>query len=180
MKINRNAIIAAAVAMFAAVPMVSHAADGTITFNGSITDQTCNINATGGKDFAVTLPTVSSSQLAAPGLSAGRTPFSISLSGCSTATGNVHTFFESGSTTDPVTGYLALDAGGADNVKIRVLNGSDASPIKAGFADGTQGSKSVALVGGAATLPYFAEYVTTGVAGSGSANSSVMYSIAYE
>jgi major type 1 subunit fimbrin (pilin) len=180
MKINRNAIITAAVAIFAAVPVVSHAADGTITFNGRITDQTCNINGTGGKDFSVTLPTISSSQLSSAGLSAGRTPFAISLSGCSTSTGNVHTFFEAGSTTDPVTGYLALDAGGASNVKIRLLNGSDASPIKAGFADNAQGSKSVALAGGAATLPYYAEYVTTGVAGSGPANSSVMYSISYE
>jgi major type 1 subunit fimbrin (pilin) len=180
MKINRTGIIAAAVAMFAAVPMVSHAADGTITFNGSITDQTCNINGAGGKDFAVTLPTVSSSQLNAPGLSAGRTPFVISLSGCSAQTGNVHTYFESGATTDSETGFLKLDSGGAQNVMIRLLNGSDASPIKAGFTDGEQGSKSAALVGGAATLPYYAEYVTTGVAGSGPANSSVMYSISYE
>nr|WP_245841128.1 fimbrial protein [Paraburkholderia ribeironis] len=168
--------------MIAALPLASHAADGTITFTGNITAQTCTINggSTGTNNFSVALPTVSASSLATAGQSAGRTPFNIALTGCTPGTGNVHTFFESGGTTDPATGYLILDAGGAQNVEIALLNGLDGSEIKAGFADSLQNSYPVALSNGAATLPYFAEYKATGIATAGAANSSVMYTISYQ
>ncbi|MFY0477184.1 fimbrial protein [Achromobacter marplatensis] len=160
----------------------AHAADGTITFNGQITAQTCTINGngTGAKDFTVKLPTVSSSTLANTGATAGRTPFQIALTACTPSSGNVHTFFEAGPTTDATTGNLILNAGGASNVQIGLLNASDFSPIKAGFADASQNSKSVAITTGAATLSYIAQYVATGVATAGLANSSVMYTIAYQ
>lgn len=162
----------------------AHAADGTITFNGKITAQTCTINGngSGGKNFTVTLPTVAASTLQAAASTAGRTPFSIALTDCTPTSGNVHTFFESGATTDLGTGNLILDSGPtpvATNVQIGLLN-ADASIIKAGFADAQQNSKAVALNNGAATLQYYAQYVSTGNAGAGSANSSVMYTIAYE
>jgi major type 1 subunit fimbrin (pilin) len=179
MKLNRSGMIAAAVAMAAALPMASHAADGTITFTGNVTAQTCTING-GAKDFSVNLPTVSASSLATAGETAGRTPFSIQLTNCTSGSGNVHTFFESGATTDLQTGNLIVDAGGASNVQIGLLNGADASPIKAGFADASQNSASVAISNGAATLPYFAQYVATGAATAGAANSNVMYTIAYQ
>jgi major type 1 subunit fimbrin (pilin) len=182
MKFNRSGMIAAAVAMVAALPMASHAADGTITFNGSITAQTCTINGngSGAANFTVTLPTVSVSSLTPGGAPAGRTPFNISLSGCTPNSGNVHTYFEAGPTTDATTGNLVLNAGGATNVEIGLLNGSDFSPIKAGFADASQNSQSVAITNGTATLPYYAEYVATGVPSAGAANSSVMYTLAYQ
>ncbi|SCU93441.1 F17 fimbrial protein [Cupriavidus necator] len=170
------ALIVAGTAMGA---QFAHAADGTITFNGQITAQTCTING-GNSSFAVTLPTVSASTLAASGATAGQTPFQIALTNC-TPNGSVHTFFEAGPTTDTATGNLILDAGGASNVQIRLLNGGSAnSPIKAGFADASQGSNVVAITNGSATLPYYAQYYATGVATAGTANSSVLYSIAYQ
>jgi major type 1 subunit fimbrin (pilin) len=181
MKSRHYGMIAAAAAMAFAIPMSSYAADGTITFNGSITAQTCTINGNGAgsSDFTVTLPTVSASALAAAGQTAGRTPFNIALTGCTPATGNIHTFFESGPTTDSTTGNLVLQAGGAQNVQIGLEN-ADFSPIKAGFADASQNSASVAIDSGAATLTYYAKYIATGVATAGAANSSVMYTIAYQ
>lgn len=181
MKINRFGAFAATLAMVAALPMTAHASDGTITFNGSITGQTCTINGgSGAGDFTVTLPTVSASALSSPGQTAGRTPFNIVLTGCTPGTGNVHAFFESGSTTDATTGDLILDAGGASFVQIGLLNHADGSSIKAGFADASQNSKAVALNSGAATLSYDAQYVATGVATAGAANSSVLYDIVYQ
>ncbi|MBL2545168.1 type 1 fimbrial protein, partial [Klebsiella pneumoniae] len=59
--------------MLAAAPLAANAADGTITFNGKVTDKTCTISTPGGKDFAVTLPTVSKNTLATAGAVAGRT-----------------------------------------------------------------------------------------------------------
>lgn len=166
-----------------AVSQSAAASDGQITFNGNITAQTCTINGngSGGKDFTVTLPTVSTSTLTAAGQTAGRTPFNIALSACTPASGNVHTFFEPGPTTDATTGRLVLNAGGASNVQLGLLNAADFSAIKAGFADASQNSQSVAIsASGAATLSYYVQYVATGVAGAGVANSSVLYTIAYQ
>lgn len=172
------ALIVAGTAMGA---QFAHAADGTITFNGQITAQTCTINGngSGAKDFTVTLPTVSASTLSSAGNTAGRTGFKIALTGCTPNTGNVHTFFEAGPTTDATTGNLIVNAGGATNVQIGLLN-SDFSAVKAGFADASQNSKVVAIATGSATLPYYAQYVATGAATAGVANSSVMYTIAYQ
>ncbi len=178
-------LLGAAVAAIAAVSAFSAqsalAADGTITFNGTITAQTCTINGngSGSKDFVVTLPKVSASTLSTAGQTAGRTPFNIALSGCTPDSGAVKTYFEPGSTTDTATGRLNLNAGGASNVQIGLLN-SDFTSIKAGFDDASQGSKTAAITSGSATLPYYAEYVATGAATAGAANSSVMYTIVYQ
>ncbi|WP_432261182.1 fimbrial protein [Cupriavidus sp. TMH.W2] len=176
------ALIVAGTAMGAQFAHAANA-DGQITFKGQITAQTCTINGngTGGKNFTVTLPTVSASTLANAGDTAGQTGFQIALTNCTPNTGNVHTFFEAGPTTDTTTGNLIVDAGGATNVQIRLLNGgANPAPIKAGFTDASQGSNSVAITGGSATLPYYAQYYATGAATAGAANSTVMYSIAYQ
>ncbi|RDK08678.1 fimbrial protein [Cupriavidus lacunae] len=173
------ALIVAGTAMGA---QFAHAADGTIQFTGKITAQTCTINGngSGSKDFTVALPTVSASTLNVAGNTAGRTPFQIALTGCTPNTGNVHTFFEAGPTTDASTGNLILNTGGATNVQIGLLNGGTFTAIKAGFADASQNSTVVAITSGAATLPYAAQYVATGAATAGVANSSVMYTVAYQ
>lgn len=173
-----SALILAGTAM---VAQVASANDGTITFNGQITAQTCTINGngSGAKDFLVTLPPVSTAALAIAGQTAGRTAFNIDLSACTPNSGNVHTYFEPGITTDAATGYLNLDVGGATNVQIGLLN-SDFSPIKAGFVDAAQNSKAAAIAGGSATLSYYAQYVATGATTAGAANSSVMYTLIYQ
>lgn len=156
------------------------AADGTITFTGSITASTCTING-GTKDFAVPMPTVPATSLATAGAPSGTTPFTIALTSCTPVTGTVHTYFESGVTTDTATGNLKLDAGGATNVQIQLANASDGSSIKAGFADASQNSKTAALTAGAGTLQYVARYVAVnGAAVAGPANSSVKYTISYQ
>ncbi|RZV23844.1 hypothetical protein [Acinetobacter baumannii] len=62
-------------ALIAALSVVgianAQAADGTITINGLVTDKTCDIvTPAAGKDFTVTLPTVSKQTLAVAGDSA--------------------------------------------------------------------------------------------------------------
>lgn len=158
----------------------AEAADGTITFSGSITGQSCTINGndTGAKSFTVALPAVSAASLGAAGATAGRTPFTIALTNCASGSSTPHAYFEAGPTTDANTGNLILEAGGASNVEIGLRN-ADFSPIKAGFADHLQNSHGVALTNGSATLWYYAEYVATGAATVGAANSSVLYTITY-
>ncbi|MFH4337526.1 fimbrial protein, partial [Acinetobacter baumannii] len=93
-------------ALIAALSVVgianAQAADGTITINGLVTDKTCDIVTPAGKDFTVTLPTVSKQTLAVAGDVAGRTPFQINLANCSQ--GKVATYFEPGATVDFNTG----------------------------------------------------------------------------
>ncbi|MCA7891273.1 fimbrial protein [Burkholderia cepacia] len=180
MKLAFSSIAALTIAAAAALPAVSHAADGTITINGKIGSQTCTIdgNGTGNKDFTVALPKVSTSALVSGGMTAGRTPFKIGLKNCSPAAGNVYTHFEPGTTVNSTTGQLFNAAGTAKNVEIGLLNG-DTSNIALGKAD--ENSKVVALTNGAADLPYYAQYVATGgAAGQGTVNTSVMYSIMYQ
>ncbi|WP_302058795.1 fimbrial protein [Paraburkholderia sp. CNPSo 3274] len=157
------------------------AADGTIQFTGNITAQTCTINGngSGSNNFTVALPTVSASTLATAGQTAGRTPFNIALSACTPDSGNVHTYFEAGPTVNAATGHLVLNAGGATNVEIGLQN-NNFTNIGLGAADASQNSLPVAINNGSATLNYYAQYVATAAATAGAANSSVMYTIAYQ
>ncbi len=119
MKISKlSAVLALAVSTAAISSFSAQAADGTITFNGKVTDQTCTISTPGGKDFTVTLPTVSASTLATQSATAGRTPFAINLTKCSK--GQVATYFEPGATVDFNTGRLNNQAqtDAATNVQI--------------------------------------------------------------
>ncbi|WP_421566936.1 fimbrial protein [Stenotrophomonas sp. PD6] len=157
------------------------ASDGTITFTGAVTSQTCDIDGNGGgvSDFEVALPTVSIGTLAGTGSTAGATPFTIKLTNCTPGTGNVHTYFEPGALTNAATGNLALEAGGAVDVEIGIFDNS--TKIMMGATDADQSSPAVALVGGAASINYIAKYVSVAdTVSAGAANSHVAYTIVYE
>ncbi|KVL24393.1 fimbrial protein [Burkholderia ubonensis] len=159
----------------------AHAADGTITIMGEITSQTCSISGNGGgKDFTVDLPTVSTSALSSTGTTAGRKPFKLSLTNCTSGSGNVSVYFEPGTTVNAGTGNLLNATGTAKNVEIGLLN-KNGSSIKLGAAQAQQNSQVVAITGGSAELEYAAQYVAMGgAATAGTVNTSVMYSIAYQ
>ncbi|EIF30040.1 P pilus assembly protein, pilin FimA [Burkholderia sp. Ch1-1] len=176
-----------AVLSIAAAAHTAMAADGQITFNGQVLATTCTISAGGGatgtNNMTVTLPSVSVAALSSSGNAAGRTPFSINLSGCTGDSTKVAAFFEAGDTVDQSTGQINLvateGATSATNVRIRLLNNAQ-SPIVAGAPAGQQNSQTVDLNGGSASLQYFAEYVATGKATAGAANSRIQYSLSYQ
>ena len=160
------------------------AADGTITINGLVTDKTCTVNAGTTKDFTVTLPTVSQSVLAAKGNTAGRTPFTINLTGC-TASSKVATYFEPGATVDFTTGHLnnATGTGTATNVQVQLLGSNNAViPVLAAGAGGVQTNSQLVDVSGAgsADLNYYAQYYATDASTPGSVATSVKYTIIYQ
>ncbi|CAM4227491.1 MULTISPECIES: fimbrial protein [Stenotrophomonas] len=171
-----------AVLMLAAAPLAANAADGTITFNGKVTDKTCTISTPGGKDFSVNLPTVSKSTLAAAGAVAGRTPFAINLTKCSA--GNVATYFEPGSTVDFNSGRLnnQAAANAAGNVQLQLLGSNNQFlPVKASGANQAQDNSQWVTVAadGTANLNYYAEYYATAAATAGEVTSNVKYTIIY-
>jgi major type 1 subunit fimbrin (pilin) len=177
-----SAALVAVMGVVAFAPQNAKASDGTITFNGKITAQTCTISGNGGgSSFLVQLPTVSTSSLTAAAEVAGATPFPIALSNCSPNSGNVSTYFEAGSTIDLVTGNLLNVTGSAGNVEVGLLNASDSSAISLGKAQASQNSQTVAISSGAATLNYIAQYVATnGASTAGTVATTVTYSMSYQ
>ncbi|MWL86411.1 MULTISPECIES: fimbrial protein [unclassified Cupriavidus] len=187
-----KATLFAAAASLATIAPQAFAADGTITFTGAVSAQTCTVAGPGGNtDFSVTLPTVRAAALSADGDTAGRTPFNVQFTGCNPTTGNVAVYFEPSASMDVATGRLrnmfqtvpatettpAVNPAG--NVQIGVLN-ADLSQIMMGSAFGTQNSQTVPLAAGAATLRYFAQYVATGGgASAGQISSTATYSVVY-
>ncbi|MFU8927028.1 fimbrial protein [Acinetobacter puyangensis] len=160
----------------------AQAADGTITINGLVTDKTCDIVTPAGKDFTVTLPTVSRQTLAAAGDVAGRTPFQIKLDNCSE--GKVATYFEPGATVDFNTGRLLNQAtAGATNVDVQLLGETNqVIPVLAAGSNGAQENSQWVDVaeGGSADLNYYAEYYATAASTAGEVTTSVQYTIIYQ
>jgi len=175
-KISSGAL-AAALALGGA--SVAHASDGQITFTGTVTSNTCSINA-GAPTFTVALPTVAASTLTAAGSVAGRTAFSISLTGCGATTGNVSGYFEQGANTDLTNNVLtnAATTGKATNVAVQLLNGNG-QPIVLNANSAGQNGSTATLASGSATLKYFAQYYATAAGGAGSVSTSTFYSIVY-
>lgn len=177
----RNFKIFSALILVAA-PFAANAVDGTITFNGEVTDKTCTIATPQGADFTVTLPTVSTSTLAAAGQVAGRTPFSINLSDCNP--GDVATYFEPGATVDLGTGRLnnVAATAAATQVQLQLLGANNQFlPVVSAGAGSTQANSQWVTVnaGGSADLNYFVEYYATGASTAGEVTSSVKYTIIY-
>ncbi|MCA7955484.1 type 1 fimbrial protein [Burkholderia seminalis] len=172
----------------------AHAADGTITFTGNVTAATCKIDGTAAgatSNKSVAMPTVSSGSLNAAGAVAGRTAFGFKLTGCAVDSDNskgnptkVQVMFEN-ATNVTADGKLSLDKGTieapeAKNVVLQVLNDQQA-PIKVGANSLDQNSQVVSIGDdGTAQLNFFAEYLATGAATGGSANSKVQYSLIYQ
>lgn len=152
--------------------------DGTITINGLVVANSCvvNANGTGTNNATVTLPTVYTGALSAAGNVAGKTGFSISVSGCDPNLSNVSTYWSGANVqTD---GNLKNTAA-TNNVEVQLLNAGGTAMTLNG-AQGSQGSQVVSLSGGAATLNYSAQYYATAAATPGRVGSTVSFTLVYQ
>ena len=173
----KKLLITSLLAIAALAPAASFAADGTITFNGSITAQTCTING-GTSNFTVTLPKVSTTAFATTGAKAGATKFTIALTNCTPASGNARAYFEAGTNVDYTTGRLKNN-GAAANVQIGLATVAGAD-IVIGAASGSQNTTWAPITSGSANLDYLAQYVSTGAVGAGAVTTSVTYTIEFQ
>ncbi|MET1532188.1 fimbrial protein [Burkholderia sola] len=179
---KRSAIPFLLVAAGAAFSSTAHAADGTVSFVGKVIASTCSVN--GGSNFTVPLPPVSTTALTDVGSVAGRSAFSLALTGCSVGDGNpvkVGVVFENGTNVDQSTGRLKIDAGdkAATGVQINVLD-SQQKQIPVGAQSGTNTEMATIDADGKAKLNYFAEYYAAGAVKAGDVNSRVEYSLIYQ
>ncbi|MBK5142613.1 type 1 fimbrial protein [Budviciaceae bacterium BWR-B9] len=158
MKLNKYLL--ATVVATALSSAAVQAADGTITFNGTVTDSACTAIASVTADTVatgtpisatLTLPPVTTTTLnAATGTYAGQTPFSIQLTGCEAATGlsNVRALFTTSNTPSGDAHVMANTAATtpATNVAVAIMqqNGTTQIDLNGGMG-GTATDPGAAL-----------------------------------
>lgn len=193
-----SAVLAAAFGFVALVPQHAVAEDGTITFNGSITDTTCIVTgggaATGIGNITVTLPTVSTSALGADGKTAGDTNFALILSGGTNCTNGktAALWIETTKTPalDTTTGALKNQAsGGAKYVQVRMVNPANNLPINLGInarvalnntVIAANNQPAATIASNTATLNYVAQYLAKDQAvTAGAVSTYLTYSMQY-
>lgn len=167
--------------------MAMAASTGTITFNGELTDTTCEVDINGqGSDATVILPTVGINQLTTSGNTTGRTSFNMNISDCVIGEKGEHSkvsaFFQPGNSVDLSTGRLKNVGGSATNVDLRLLDASNSfAPINIGNTDQVNGMAYVDIkADGTAFLPYAVEYYANGQTTPGTVTSSVVYNLQYK
>lgn len=164
----------------AAVVSTSAMAGNTINFQGEVADQTCVVSINGNASTPlVLLPTVPTSSLATAGVTAGQTPFTISLTGCTAPTSAtaIKTVFVGNNLNS--SGRLG-NTGSAGNVSLQLVD--PASPTTPLDLTGQTGNAGLSLASGATTASHdFAvEYYAEDIATPGSVLGSVQYSVSYQ
>lgn len=164
-----------------AVALPAGASDGTITINGKLTQQTCTVKIDGGSaDATISLPSLSTAALNTSGKLAGRTAFTMNLTGCTPSTGSVRAYFEHGPTVDAATGRLNNTiSSGAKNVQIQLRDGQE-NDVYVGNTSQRNNPATAISAAGSADLLYSAYYYATGKATAGDLATSVTYSIDYQ
>ncbi|QIP90103.1 Fimbrial protein precursor [Serratia fonticola] len=155
-------------------------ADNTIKFQGEVADQTCDISINGNASAPlILLPTVSTSSLATSGATAGQTPFTIGLTGCtaSASTVAIKTVFVGNNLT--ADGRMG-NTGTAGKVSLQLVD--PAAPTVPLDLTGQTGATGLSLAASATSASYdFAvEYYSEGTATPGSVLGSVQYSVSYQ
>jgi major type 1 subunit fimbrin (pilin) len=173
-----------------ALPPAGVASDGTITFTGAITENSCSIsvNGAGSIDGTVALPIVDATALArgpAPQSTAAGTFFNIALSGCvlthadlaGNVPGRVAVYFEAGPTVDAAT--HALINSGTSNVEVKLYEATGATQVGSQIMPGTVAGQSAA---GEGTWYFYAGYSLAGQGAlrAGTVSTSVTYSLVYQ
>ncbi|HFR4114608.1 TPA: fimbrial protein [Yersinia enterocolitica] len=173
-----------ALALAVSSTTVFAASNGTVTFNGLLQDDTCQIE-TGTEDVLVTLPTLSTSVLAKSGDQEGSTNFTISVVDCPVAVTKVSAHFNAINSdgVNPTTGNLTNSAtGGATGAEVRLYNlDSTSSQIRVGDTgaafDVTPGTGADPK--GTTTLSYAGGYYATAATTPGIVTAKVQYVLSY-
>ncbi|MBY6255272.1 type 1 fimbrial protein [Phytobacter diazotrophicus] len=193
-------LVASATAAISLVNTASAATSGTVNFSGKLNDQTCQVvlNNSGSASGAITLPTVPKEKLATVWSTAGKTAFTLKLTGCkasSTAFGVLAYFPPTAYTLSAGSlgtyGYLKnLETGPtaaeAVNIKIVQVFGTVEKEIFLGKPITSASYQYTTVAAGAtsATLSYYTQYVnwsSTGAAvKAGKVKSIAVYELAYQ
>ena len=195
----KRAMIAAGMTTALVLPLAGQASDGTITFTGAVTANTCTVSVNAsGANATVALPTVSTAALdnTATKTTAAGTFFNMAVSACTAtpladiggaAPTTVAIYFEAGPNVDQVTGGLINTVVGS-NVEVRLYNASAASIVGTQIRPGTQTAQPLTqAIGAGGTQWFYAGYSTAGTNGltgaaatAGAVSTSITYSLVYQ
>lgn len=161
--------------------MAHGATSGVITFNGELTETTCDVSVENkGPDAVVIVPTISAYSFDQQGQRRGGTDFTMSLSNCAGSANNVAAYFEAGPGVSP-TGTVLNTGGTATNVEFALSNPGSGSYISAGNSQQLVTNNYYDISSGTGTMIYRVEYIAAGIpVAPGTVIGSVTYSLAYK
>ncbi|EMB4325089.1 fimbrial protein [Pluralibacter gergoviae] len=176
----KKKIIAAALVASAVMSASAMASDGTVTFNGSITDETCEVTSNS-KALTVDMGVAGSNSFSGKGSTSLAKPFVIELTNCPaawTATPkDVRVNFD-GDIDNGDSSILKLDsASDAKNVGIQIRDASN------NVVNMQEDSSTYTVTGGPTVnkLRFTARYIATAASvGAGTANAVTQFSINYK
>ncbi|GLO63690.1 hypothetical protein MACH09_41980 [Vibrio sp. MACH09] len=166
-----------------------YAADGQITFAGSVYAPTCSVKS---KTLNVTLEKISNSALSAKGTAFGSMPFVISLEKCDLSTGKktVGLTFEGTTDTDATNVLVNETSGGATGIGIAIYSGGGDNNGDQMIINGahdknqiiTMDATSRPISNAILNLPLVAKYYNYGgnSSPSGDVSASVAFSVTYQ
>ncbi|MBY6255270.1 type 1 fimbrial protein [Phytobacter diazotrophicus] len=148
------------------------ATNGTVNFSGKLNDQTCQVTLNDGSSASgiVVLPTVPKEKLDATLSTAGKTPFTLKLTGCkaSTTAFGVTAYFPNNSYSAPTTGVLLNQETGATaaafvNLQILQKIGTTETAVHIGkpITDTSYKFTTVAANSSSATMNYAVQYINS-------------------
>jgi len=154
----------------------------TITFEGEVTDQTCKININGQDATTVILPTVKQADLAIAGTTAGKTDFSLDVTGCKPVTDpgtqKISVKFHGTSLTQSGGNLKNTATNGATDVAVQLLDGTTAIDLSSGIFTKELGELSGTTTSLSKT--FAAQYISeSDTVGTGKVTAVVEYSLAY-
>lgn len=185
----KKTVIVGALALLGGPVVMVHAdSTGTISFQGNITDATCEVSINGdGATATVILPAVSTSALSAAGSSTGRTEFVMELTNCLVGTSDgiskVSAYFQPGPGVDANGNLKQMTSAGATNIALQLLDGDNDTPIKAGDASQSTNNQYYSIPASTEELdiPYFVQYYSeAGGATAGAVTGTVVYNLQYQ
>lgn len=160
-------------------------AGGTITFNGTVTDTTCNVTTNNGADFTVNLDPITTTQLGETVgvVTDGAKEFTMAVSGCTgykNDTDALKLTFTSSNVSDDEK-YLTNYSGTAEGVGIALTSGGSTvnlnEALDTGFTGGDFASDTDSK-----TISYTANYYNYGgtAVSTGSVVTTATYTFSYE
>lgn len=151
----------------------------TINFQGEVSDETCSVSVNGNESAPlVLLPTVGVNELNATGEIAGKTDFTVAISGCTGSTNStrVSTVFIGNNVS--TTGNLK-NSGNAENVEIQLL---DTEGKEMNLTGTYVGDGDLTLSPGETekSATYSAQYYATNPVTAGTVSASLQYAVTYQ
>ena len=191
-------LVASVTAAISLVNTASAATSGTVNFNGKLNDQTCQVvlNNSSSASGTVTLPTVPKEKLATRYAQAGKTPFTLKLTGCkaSTTSFGVLAYFPNSPYIQTTSAYgflknMESSSTAADGVMLTIYkkDGTTEKQINLGksITDFSYQYTTVAANATSATLEYNVNYINYRTTGSSPATAGkvkgiAIYELAYQ